>query len=156
MRMEQSAPKRRHIKGTYLPIKMEQTECSETSAYKRYLPAYGDGKGVPKRRHIKGTYLPIKMEQSAPKRRYIKCTYLPMKTEQSVPKLRHIKGTYLPMKTEQSAPKRRHIKGTYLPMKMEQCSVTSAYTIQTPGNYSEESIRHSEYGEKFEIKNTLN
>jgi len=34
-------------------------------------------------------------------------------------------------------------------MKMEQteCSETSAYKIQTPGNYPVESIRHSEDGE---------
>jgi len=34
------------------------------------------------------------------------------------------------------------------PMKMEQaeCSETSAYKFQTPGNYSEESIQHSEHG----------
>jgi len=34
---------------------------------------------------------------------------------------------------------------TYLPMKMEQaeCSKTSAYKIQTPGNYPEESIRQT-------------
>jgi len=33
-------------------------------------------------------------------------------------------------------------------MKMEQteCSETSAYKIQTPGNYPEESTRHSGYG----------
>ena len=33
---------------------------------------------------------------------------------------------------------------TYLPTKMEEtkCSETSAYKIQTPGNYPEESIRH--------------
>ena len=30
---------------------------------------------------------------------------------------------------------------TYLPMMMEQCSETSAYKIQTPGNYPEESIQ---------------
>jgi len=38
---------------------------------------------------------------------------------------------------------------TYLPMKMEQteCSETSAYKIQMPGNYPEESIQHSEQGE---------
>jgi hypothetical protein len=32
---------------------------------------------------------------------------------------------------------------TYLPMKMEQaeCSETSAYKIQTPGNYPEENIQ---------------
>jgi hypothetical protein len=37
---------------------------------------------------------------------------------------------------------------TYPPMKMEQteCSETSAYKIQTPGNYPEESIQHSEHG----------
>ena len=34
---------------------------------------------------------------------------------------------------------------TYLPMKVEQteCSETAAYKIQTPGNYPEESIQHS-------------
>jgi len=33
---------------------------------------------------------------------------------------------------------------TYPPMKMEQteCSETSAYKIQTPGNYPEENIQH--------------
>jgi hypothetical protein len=37
---------------------------------------------------------------------------------------------------------------TYLPIKMEQmeCSETSAYKIQTPGNYPEESIQYSEHG----------
>ena len=36
---------------------------------------------------------------------------------------------------------------TYLPMKMEQteCSETSAYKIQTPGNYPEESIQEGIY-----------
>jgi hypothetical protein len=35
---------------------------------------------------------------------------------------------------------------TYLPMKMEQikCSETSAYIIQTPGNYPKENIIKSE------------
>ena len=36
---------------------------------------------------------------------------------------------------------------TYPPIQMEQCSETSAYKIQTPGNYPEESIQHSEHGE---------
>jgi hypothetical protein len=31
---------------------------------------------------------------------------------------------------------------TYPPIKMGQCSETSAYKIQTPGNYPEESIQH--------------
>jgi len=39
-----------------------------------------------------------------------------------------------------------HSKHNYLPMKMEQCSETSAYKIQTPGNYPEETIQHSENG----------
>jgi len=36
-------------------------------------------------------------------------------------------------------------------MKMEQteCSETSAYKIQTPGNYPEESMQHSEQGESL-------
>jgi hypothetical protein len=33
-----------------------------------------------------------------------------------------------------------------LPMKMEQCSETSAYKIQTPGNYPEENTQHTEHG----------
>jgi len=43
---------------------------------------------------------------------------------------------------------------TYKPMKMEQteCSETSAYKIQTPGNYPEESIQHSEYGESLKSR----
>jgi len=43
---------------------------------------------------------------------------------------------------------------TYSPMKMEQtqCSETSAYKIQTPVNYSEESIQHSEYGESLKSR----
>ena len=37
---------------------------------------------------------------------------------------------------------------TFPPMKMEltECSETLAYTIQTPGNYPEDSIKHSEHG----------
>jgi len=30
-----------------------------------------------------------------------------------------------------------------------ECSETSAYKIQTPGNYPEESIQHSEHGESL-------
>jgi hypothetical protein len=35
---------------------------------------------------------------------------------------------------------------------MEQCSETSAYKLQTPGNYPEESIQHSEHGEILKAK----
>jgi len=43
---------------------------------------------------------------------------------------------------------------TYMPMKMEQieCFETSAYKIQTPGNYPEESIQHSEHGESLKSR----
>jgi hypothetical protein len=37
-------------------------------------------------------------------------------------------------------------------MKMEQCSETSAYKIQTPGNYSEENIQHTEHGESLKSR----
>jgi len=39
-------------------------------------------------------------------------------------------------------------------MKMEQteCSETSAYKIQTPGNYPEESIQHTEQGESLKSR----
>jgi len=42
----------------------------------------------------------------------------------------------------------------YLPMKMEQteCSETSEYKIQTPGNYPEESIQHTEHGESLKSR----
>jgi len=43
---------------------------------------------------------------------------------------------------------------THLPMKNgTECSETSAYKIQTAGNYPEESTQYSEHGVKFEIKN---
>ena len=32
---------------------------------------------------------------------------------------------------------------------MEQCSETSAYKTQTPGNYPEENIQHTEHGESL-------
>jgi len=42
----------------------------------------------------------------------------------------------------------------YLPMKMEQteCSETSAYKIQTPGNYPEKNIQHTEHGESLKSR----
>ena len=43
---------------------------------------------------------------------------------------------------------------TYLPMKMEhtECPETSAYKIQTPGNYPEENIQHTEHGESLKLR----
>jgi len=43
---------------------------------------------------------------------------------------------------------------TYPPVKMEQteCPQTSAYKIQTPGNYPEESIQHSDHGESLKSR----
>ena len=43
------------------------------------------------------------------------------------------------------------------PMKMEQteCSETSAYKIQTPGNYPEESVQRSEHGESLKSRISL-
>jgi len=42
-------------------------------------------------------------------------------------------------------------------MKMEQieCSETSAYKIQTPGNYPEESTQHSEHGKSLKSRSSL-
>jgi hypothetical protein len=37
-------------------------------------------------------------------------------------------------------------------MKMEQCSETSAYKIQTPGNYPEGNIQHTEHGESLKLR----
>jgi len=41
-------------------------------------------------------------------------------------------------------------------MKMEQTeySETSAYKLQTPGNYAEESIQYSEHGESLKSRTT--
>jgi len=47
-------------------------------------------------------------------------------------------NTYPPVKMEQSVPKRR------------------AYKIQTPGNYQEESIQHSEHGESLKSSVSMN
>jgi len=40
------------------------------------------------------------------------------------------------------------------PMKVEQteCSETSAYKLQTPGNYPKESIQHTGHGESFKSR----
>jgi len=42
-------------------------------------------------------------------------------------------------------------------MKMEQteCSETPAYKIQTPGNYPEENIQHTEHGERLKSRITV-
>ena len=47
-----------------------------------------------------------------------------------------------------------HSTHTYLPMKMEQteCSETSAFKIQTPGNYPKEIIQHSEHGKNLKSR----
>jgi hypothetical protein len=39
-----------------------------------------------------------------------------------------------------------HRTHAYLPVKMEVCSETSAYKLQTPGNYPKETIQHLEHG----------
>ena len=41
---------------------------------------------------------------------------------------------------------------TYPPMTIEQCSETSAYKVRTPGNYPEESAKHSENGESLKSR----
>jgi hypothetical protein len=68
------------------------------------------------------------------------------------------------MKMEQGGPKCRHIKfrrrgitqknSSYLPAYEDgtECSETSEYKIQSPGNYPEESIQHSEHGESLKSK----
>jgi len=37
-------------------------------------------------------------------------------------------------------------------MEVIECSETSAYKIQTPGNYPEESIQHSEHSESLKSR----
>jgi hypothetical protein len=37
-----------------------------------------------------------------------------------------------------------------------ECSETSAYNIQTPGNYPEENIQHTEHGESLKSKRSEN
>ena len=46
---------------------------------------------------------------------------------------------------------------THRPMKMEQtkCFGKLGYKIQTPGNYPEESIQHSEHGESLKSRKTV-
>jgi hypothetical protein len=50
-----------------------------------------------------------------------------------------------------------HSKHTYLPMKMEQTErfETSAFKIQTPGNYPKEIVQHSKDGESLKSRNQL-
>jgi len=37
-------------------------------------------------------------------------------------------------------------------MEQAECSETSAYKIQTPGNYPEENIQHAVYGESLKSR----
>jgi hypothetical protein len=37
-------------------------------------------------------------------------------------------------------------------MEQTECSETSTYKIQTPGNYPEENIQHSEHGESLKSR----
>jgi hypothetical protein len=39
--------------------------------------------------------------------------------------------------------------GTLCPIFIGKCSETSAYKIQTPGNYPEENVQHTEHGESL-------
>jgi hypothetical protein len=124
MEMEQSVPKRRHIKFG----------CRVIISGVNLTP-------------------PMKMEQSVSKRRHIKfrCRGIisgvkltpPMEMEQSVPKRRHIKfrcrGIIGVVKLTP-------------PMKMEECFETSAYKIQMPGNRPKEGTQHSEQGESLKSR----
>ena len=40
-------------------------------------------------------------------------------------------------------------------MEQTECSETSAYKIQTPGNYPEENIQHTEHGESLKSRETF-
>jgi hypothetical protein len=40
-------------------------------------------------------------------------------------------------------------------MEQTECSETSAYKIQTPGNYPEENIQHTEHGESLKSRTLL-
>jgi hypothetical protein len=48
----------------------------------------------------------------------------------------------------------KQVGAAYLHLKMEQteCSETSAYKIQTPVNYPEESLQRSEHGESWKSR----
>jgi hypothetical protein len=37
-------------------------------------------------------------------------------------------------------------------MEQTECSKTSAYKIQTPGNYPEENLQHTEHGESLKSR----
>jgi len=40
-------------------------------------------------------------------------------------------------------------------MEQKECSETSAHKLQTPGNYPEESIQHSERGESLKSRRSI-
>ena len=143
------------ILHTHLPMKMEQTGCSETSAY----TAYEDGtdrvfrnvglrrlwrwnrQGVPKRR-----LTPLmKMEQTGCSETSAYTAY----EDETDRVFRNVGLHRLWRWNRQGVSKRRLTP----PMKMEQtgCSEMSAYRILTPGNYSEESIEQGINYRKTEL-----
>jgi len=99
------------ILHTYLPMKMEQTECSETLAYKIQMPGNYPEESIQHSEHSKSL-----------KSRY-----------SNILKPNH--SSYLSAYDDG-----------------RECSKTSAYKIQMPGNYPEESIKHSEHGESLKSR----
>ena len=41
-------------------------------------------------------------------------------------------------------------------MEQTECSETSAFKIQTPGNYPKESVQHTEHGENLKLRIRVN
>jgi hypothetical protein len=102
------------ILHTYPPMKMEQTECSETLAYKIQTPGNYPEESIQHSEH--GQSLKSRIV-------HVVCFLLG-------------NSSYLPT----------------LKMEQTECSETLAYKIQTPGNYPEESVQHSEHGESLKSR----
>jgi hypothetical protein len=76
-----------------------------------------------------------------------------MKIEQSVLKRRHIKLRRLGITQKKNIQYLEHGESLnskkLIKMEQTECSETSAYEIQTPGNYTEENIQCLEQGESL-------
>ena len=109
-------------------MKMEQTECSETSAYKIQTPGNYPKENIQHAEHDEG-----------------------LKSWGAILGLKYANGKLYQMTVEIPHRQAGAEFRTYLPMKMEQteCSETSAYKIQSPGNYPKENMQFLKIFKKF-------
>jgi len=151
-------------------MKMEQTECSETSAYKIQTPRNYPEESIQHSEHgksLKSRILHLYREEIARHLSYLfayedgtecsETSEYKIQTAENYPEesIQHsehgesLKSRILHLYREETA---RHPSYLFAYEDGTECSETSEYKIQTPRNYPEESSQHSEHGESLKSR----